>query len=667
MWRVGLIGCAVNPPFLQGFSMLHQLKIGPRLALGFGSVILTFLLAMAAILWHQMEVLADARQINEESLPFALLADEMVLDVVQVQQFLQDASATHNRDSIDDAEQHAKEFKVSVDKFRTMFRQENDLEALKTLDDLEARFNEFFALGKVMTEAYITKGVAAGNVIMEDFDKRCDELNETLEKLRKTQVDEANAMTSNIVAASTLSRDVLLMASALGLVLGAVISYLVTRTIVLPVRNMHKAITQIESTSNLAMRVRVQSRDEIGQMASAFNAMLDAQQSALSEVSAVVTALAEGDFSDRIQADLKGDLLTMKTAVNASVDSIQTTMEGLNKIMQALHDGQFDVHSNVVLKGAFKQAVDRALNAMQAMQTLLGDVGEVMSGVAQGQLTSRVQSQGRGQLAILRENINRSLDALSQAIQTISQNTHQVAAAANEFSRAIGQISDGAQSQKHAMSQVAAAVQQTTAAVMDVSRNTEEASAKSRIAMGLVKDGQHKMDTMIEVVHSIAGNSEKINKITEVIEGIANKTNLLSLNAAIEAARAGEHGKGFSVVAEEVGKLAASSGESTQEITQLVQQAVSDALRAVETVKQVADDMRRIEVSANDTDGMLQRISAAMEQQSAAVEEINANIGSLDKIAENNANASEEITATVIELSRLADSTRSEVNKFVVQ
>jgi methyl-accepting chemotaxis protein len=169
---------------------------------------------------------------------------------------------------------------------------------------------------------------------------------------------------------------------------------------------------------------------------------------------------------------------------------------------------------------------------------------------------------------------------------------------------------------------------------------------------------------MVEVVNNIAINSEKINKITDVIEKIANKTNLLSLNAAIEAARAGEHGKGFAVVADEVGKLALNSAESSQEIAQLVKQAVEEAHRAVTAVMQVNQDMTAIENGARQTDGMLQRIAAALEEQSAAVEEINANLTNVDGIARSNAAASEEITATIMELSKIADATRREVERF---
>ena len=481
-------------------------------------------------------------------------------------------------------------------------------------------------------------------------------------------VDEWNHESSQLASEVTQSIDdainQIMWVCAISLVFMLALAQLLKRQILRSVQTLKTSIETVEATGDLSLRAPVMADDEMGQMATAFNQLMVAMQSSVSQVNQVVQSLSDGDFSRKVDAPLRGDLGAMKDAVNQSVDSIQTTVSSLNSVMTALYNGQFDSHASAEVKGEFKQAIELAKQAMQSLQSMLGEIGVVMNGVAQGDLTLRVQSTGRGELAVLRDNLNNSLVSLGSSMKVIHNNTRQVATAANEFSTAIGQISEGAQGQKHAMSMVASAVSQTSAAVIDVSRNTAEASAKSRSAMELVKSGQRKMDTMVEVVNNIASNSSKIYKITEVIEGIANKTNLLSLNAAIEAARAGEHGKGFSVVAEEVGKLASSSAESTQQITLLVQQAAAEAARAVETVRQVAADMSLIEQSAHATDGMLHRISSAMEEQSAAVEEIHANIGNLDKIADSNASASEEITATVIELSRLADATRREVDQF---
>lgn len=435
------------------------------------------------------------------------------------------------------------------------------------------------------------------------------------------------------------------------------------RSITRPLDELRSMVTTVGKTSDFSLRVDTDAQDEVGQTAAAFNQLMAAQQVAVAEVNSVVEAIAAGDFSRRVNADLRGDLAIMKNAVNASAQSVEQTMQALQDTMKALYNGDFSQRMSSQVKGELRAAVD---DAMQATQSLLDDVGRVMNAVAQGDMRGRITAEGRGDLARLKQLINDSLDALSRTLRAINQNTRQVAAASNETSQAISQISDGAQNQMHAIGQLANAVRETASSVGDVSRNTETASARSRESMSLVRAGRDKMQTMVEVVNGIAANSEKINRITEVIEGIANKTNLLSLNAAIEAARAGEHGKGFSVVAEEVGKLAANSAESTQEIAQLVQQAVNEARRAVQTVQDVSHDMEQIEHGAHEADGMMQRISAALEQQSAAVQQINNNMASLNQIAESNASASEEITATVIELSKIADDTRREVDRFQI-
>ena len=392
--------------------------------------------------------------------------------------------------------------------------------------------------------------------------------------------------------------------------------------------------------------------------------MQQSLQATLQDIVGVMTAVAQGHLDRRVTVEARGDLGALKDNVNQSIQVQQAVFQDITQVMQGVAQGDYSRRVTAEARGeldGLKQSINQS---MATQQTVFQDITQVMQGVASGNLMRRVDALAQGELEALKNNINQSLDALRGAMTTIHQNARQVAAASGEASNAIGQISDGARQQTDAIGQVSGAVRQTVTSVAEVSSNTELASQKSRQSFSLVRGSMDKMQAMVTVVNNIAANSEKINKITDVIEKIANKTNLLSLNAAIEAARAGEHGKGFAVVADEVGKLALNSAESSQEIAVLVRQAVEEANSAVKAVMEVSQDMASIEQETQATDQMLQRIASALEEQSAAVEQINANLNNLDHIARSNAAASEEIAATVMELSRIADATRREVQRF---
>ena len=341
--------------------------------------------------------------------------------------------------------------------------------------------------------------------------------------------------------------------------------------------------------------------------------MQQSLQATLQDIVGVMTAVAQGHLDRRVTVEARGDLGALKDNVNQSIQVQQAVFQDITQVMQGVAQGDYGRRVTAEARGeldGLKQSINQS---MATQQTVFQDITQVMQGVASGNLMRRVDAQAQGELEALKNNINQSLDALRGAMTTIHQNARQVAAASGEASNAIGQISDGARQQTDAIGQVSGAVRQTVSSVAEVSSNTELASQKSRQSFSLVRGSMDKMQAMVTVVNNIAANSEKINKITDVIEKIANKTNLLSLNAAIEAARAGEHGKGFAVVADEVGKLALNSAESSQEIAVLVRQAVEEANSAVKAVMEVSQDMASIELETQATDQMLQRIASALE------------------------------------------------------
>jgi methyl-accepting chemotaxis protein len=397
------------------------------------------------------------------------------------------------------------------------------------------------------------------------------------------------------------------------------------------------------------------------------NSTLDAVIGPLNVAAEYVDRISKGDVPPKIQETYHGDFNEIKNNLNGCIDAVNLLITDSMKLAEGAVLGNLSVRADISRhQGDFRKIVEGINATFEAVVTPIAEVQQVLGYMASGNLGRRMEGNVLGDFQVLKDSLNNALSQLSSAISNVTINARQVAAATSQTSGAIGQISDGSQNQLHAISQVATAIKQTASSIVDVSRNTEEASHKAKDSLAIVNDGQIKMQQMVQVVNNIAANSEKISKITDVIEKIANKTNLLSLNAAIEAARAGEHGRGFAVVAEEVGKLAASSADSAQEITALVEQAVRDARSAVSTVNEVSSGMQQINDGALQTDAMLQRISAALEQQSAAVQEVNANVTGLSKVAESNATAAEEITATVFELAKIADNTRQEAERFRV-
>ncbi|NBN65081.1 HAMP domain-containing protein [Microvirga tunisiensis] len=312
----------------------------------------------------------------------------------------------------------------------------------------------------------------------------------------------------------------------------------------------------------------------------------------------------------------------------------------------------------------FKENADKIAAMLKAEETTR-EIGGVISRAAAGDLTVRVSMDGKaGFLRDIGEQVNRLLDVSHASFRDFGDKARSTALSVGEASMAVSQVADGARVQNASLSQVATAVKEAMLAIREVSDNTRLASEKADNATALVERGLASVEAMGALVDRIAQNSRKVNQITQVIAQIANRTHILSLNAAIEAARAGEHGKGFVVVAQEVGKLAESAGQNANQIAEIVEQASEDSLAGKQAADTVRAAIEGISGEARQTTQMIHASVAAIEQQRASITQIDGTVSDLKSIANSNSAAAEEITATMVQLARLADETRQRIDAF---
>ena len=269
-----------------------------------------------------------------------------------------------------------------------------------------------------------------------------------------------------------------------------------------------------------------------------------------------------------------------------------------------------------------------------------------------------------GEMAEALQFFKRQTIGAQQLAREVNDSIRQVAVAASQATTAIDQVSGGANTQLSALRHVANGLQQSTAAIALVATSTQSARERAQQMAELVAQGKAEMAGMVRAVNAIADSSGQVAKFVDDIAGIASQTNMLSLNAEIEAARAGENGKGFTVVAEEVGKLADSSAQLATEIATQIRNALQQAEHGVAAAARLNDSIEIMAASVAESDRLAQSIATAMEQQQGNVAGINGKMGELTEIGQANASAASEISTTMQDLSRLAEETKVKVARF---
>ena len=278
-------------------------------------------------------------------------------------------------------------------------------------------------------------------------------------------------------------------------------------------------------------------------------------------------------------------------------------------------------------------------------------VAEVVKRVADGDLTVQVQTKANDN--------NSMLFAIKGMTDKLSGIIGEVRGAADALSSASEEVSATAQSMSQATSEQAASVEETSASVEQMSASINQNTENAKVTDGMASQAAKQAFEGGEAVKQTVSAMKQIAGKIGIIDDIAYQTNLLALNAAIEAARAGEHGKGFAVVAAEVRKLAERSQVAAQEIGELAGGSVEKAESAGKLLGEIVPAISK-------TSDLVQEISAASEEQSAGVSQVNTAMNQLNQITQQNASASEQLAATAEEMNGQAAQLQNLVAFFKV-
>lgn len=558
---------------------------------------------------------------SRQVLQLSALQKAMQINVIQVQQYLQDVSATRGLDGLDDgfanADENATQFYKNMAAARSLAQRLGAKETLQALDEAKSAFPDYYTMGQKMAHAYVDEGPSGGNAHMAEFDAVAEKIQDAIGRTQAS-IDKTLA---GIDAEGEAARDAVDETTQTGLIAAGLVMLMMATlgglAIAMIMRKLLNPLVQTtEALNGLAAGRRdieikgAERTDEMGDLARAF---VKFKQQADEKVAVEDEAARRAEMEQERERN-----------------------------------------------AAFQAA------AMKAQHDVSTEIGRGLSNLARGDLTYRISLAFPEGYEQLKSDFNAAMDSIEAAIATIAQSGQAIRHDTSDVSRAAEDLSARTEQQAASLEETAAAIghmagniRRTAEGAGHARKLTDEAKTKAEASGQVVEEA-------ISAMAGIEAASRQISGIIGVIDEIAFQTNLLALNAGVEAARAGESGRGFAVVALEVRNLAQRSASAAKEIKSLISGTNEQVSRGVDLVSRSGEALRSIMDQVNDLAVIVHGISSATDEQATGISEVNIAIGQMDQMTQQNAAMAEQSTAASLSLFDKADGLAHLIGQFQI-
>ena len=395
---------------------------------------------------------------------------------------------------------------------------------------------------------------------------------------------------------------------------------------------------------------------------------------ALEELSEQTTSQAADYLNTgrKVEYNMLGILIAMAGIIavicsilwHKTVQSITVPVQKIQKAARDLSEGNLHTQLDYEAKDELGELAENMRFTVHALYEYVSEVEKTLAAIGEGKLNYKSEIQFRGDFIALNEAMENIFRMLNSSMQQIDISAEQIAGNAEQVSNGSQILAQGASEQAGSIEEIAASINEIS---NNVTANAGNAMKSRQLADSVgnqVLDGNEQMRNTVELIKQIKKNSDEISGIVKDIDDIAFQTNILSLNASVEAARAGDAGKGFSVVANEIWRLAEKTSRASKETAKLAHKNSENVDGGLLAASETAQFMEGVVNGMQEVNSMVDLISEASQQQADAITQIRQNVEQISDTLQGNSATSEESAAASEELAAQAQILKGLVEKF---